>query len=922
MLIGREEERARIDRLLESARSGRSGSLLLVGDPGIGKTALLDHVAAQATDMRVLRARGMESESDLLFAGLAELLAPLLPLLDEIPPPQATALRSVLALGPPSPHDRFAAYAGVLSVLAAAADGAPVVAMVDDASWLDSASWEALRFVARRLEVEGVVLLLAARADEPGVDEDPTMPVLRLAGLDVETARPLVARTGSAPPEEVVRHLVAATGGNPLAILEASTILTPGQLAGLEPVPDPLPVGEVVTAAFRRRVDRLPDDSRRALLVAAASHRGAMGEIGAALTSMGLNPAALDRAEDAGLVKVADGRLAFSHPLIRSAVYRSAGGPARREAHRALAEAAAPEERAWHLAEAATGPDEETARALEEVAAGVRERGGYGSSAEALRRAALLSPEPGPRAMRRLAAAEGFHLSGRPKTALALLDEALADAEDPLLRADIQQLRGVAHMWSGGLLEAQRLTLDEALRIETLDPARAAMMLTTAVTTHAMAGEVESAWKTGRQAMEVAERVGGAMRTGAAMAYALALLLRGESAAGRELLTEAVGGMETMTSPIESLQNALLAGTMLVIDEQHERAGRLLDGMVAMARAMSAPSALPITLATRSDLQFRLGRWAAARADASEALRLAEETGQVTEVPHAMVILARLEAAEGRAEDCRLHARRAQERIAALGVGSLRTYVGAAVGLLELGLGRTDEAIAELAATHEVAQDHGLRDPSIVPYLPDLVEAYVRGGRIEEARPVLDLLEERARRTERAASLAAAARCRGLVEDREFGGAFEEALRWHERAGMPFEQARTELCYAERLRRARSRTEARDRAAAALRTFERLGAEPWAERARAELRAGGGTARRREAVGLGSLTPQEVQVAMVVGEGATNREAAAALFLSPKTIDFHLGNVYRKLGIRSRAELARQVAMESAAPGMAAADSG
>jgi hypothetical protein len=366
MLVGRTAECALIDRLLVGARQGDSGALVLRGEPGIGKTAMLRYAIQQAHGMLVLRAQGVESESELPFAGLYDLLRPLLDRLDRLPEPQVAALASALAIGPPVAGDRFAVSAATLSLLAAAADDMPVLAVVDDAQWLDSSSAEALAFAARRLRAEQVVLMFGLRDTEVSVQALDGLGSLRLAGLGEDDAvRILAARQGPVA-RPVVVQLVRATAGNPLALVELPTLLTAPQLAGQEPLDDPLPVGETVQRVFLRRVAKLPIEVRRALVAAAASDTVALGPIVQAITALGGALADLEAAETARLVKLEEGQVVFRHPLVRSAVYQNAPAPMRRAAHRALAEAVsdASERRAWHLAAAAVGPDEEIARGL------------------------------------------------------------------------------------------------------------------------------------------------------------------------------------------------------------------------------------------------------------------------------------------------------------------------------------------------------------------------------------------------------------------------------------------------------------------------------------------------------------------------------------------------------------------------------
>jgi DNA-binding CsgD family transcriptional regulator len=898
MLLGRDAERARLAGLLAAARGGASAALVIRGEPGIGKSALLDDAVGSAAGMTVLRARGVESESELSFAGLADLLAPVVSELGSLPPPQRAALAGVLALGPPVPGDRFTLYAATLSLLAAVAERSPVLVAVDDAPWLDAPSREALVFVARRLGEEGVVLLLAARSGEPVGSEAAGVAELVLGGLDAGAAATLLEQGGAIAPE-VASRLFDATGGNPLGLLELSGLLNDAQRRGAEPIEEPVPVGAGIERAFSHRLDALPEPSRRALAVAAASESGALDELAAA----GLDLAALEPAEAAGLVAVADGRLTFRHSLLRSVAYRAVPAPEQRAAHRALAAAVEGERRAWHLAAAAVAPDEEVAAALAEAAGTARARGGPAAAMRAAERAARLTPEPQPRAGRLLEAAGDCARGGRPDRAQELLGEALDLAADPGLRADVQHLRALIEARSGAALAAADLLGAEAALVEPVDPVRAAVMTMAAVQPLFEAGETATGLALARRGQALCERAG-LPPMPAGLPLAMALLLCNERPTARPMLDGAVAWLDGADDPW-ALGPVLVfgIGQAFMWMEEHALARRLLESGIAQCRAWSAPGLLPYGLLCLCELEFRDGRWAHAYAAGAEAARLADETGQINDIAYSLAVLARVEAGLGRERDCRAHLAGAVEIIDRLGAEIVRGYVGATAGLLELGLGRSVEAVAVLEETAGFLGARPAGDPAVLQWPPDLVEAYVRLGRRDDAARVLDPFEAAARHSGSPWATAAAARCRGLLApDDAFDEPFAAAL---EDDGMPFETARTRLALGERLRRAGRRVEARTALRAALVTFSRLAAQPWAERARTELRATGERVRRGSPTATEQLTPQELQVALQVAGGSTNREVAAALFLSPKTIEFHLRNIYRKLGIRSRTELVR-----------------
>ena len=537
MLPGRADEVALIARLLDGARRGASAALIVHGEPGIGKTTLLDEVAAMAAGFTLLRAHPLQTESQLPFAGLSDLLRPLLPLLDHIPEPQAAVLSGALALGPPTPGDRFAAAAATISLLAAGADDAPVLALVDDAQWLDTPSREALLFAGRRLGSEGVVLLLAMR-DQPWL-EAAGIERLELRGLGPDAAAELMAGTGRAVSSSVRERLLADTAGNPLALLEAIATLTEGQLTGTAAIAGPMTVGVSLERSFAQRLEPLPRETRRALLVAAASYSRDESEIARALAGMGLATSALDPAEREGLVTTDGGRIEFRHPLLRSATYHVADPVERRTAHRALATALDPDQYdriAWHLAAAAPGPDEEVARLLEDSATAAQGRRGYVAAANALATAARLSPADADRVRRTMEAANAFRLGGHAQTAADLLAGVLDLAADPLLRADMQQLRGAALISLSPMMDVFALLVDEADRVEPHDPERAARMLAIASIGAIGAAEVELAVETARRAAGLSASIGGPVWMLASLALSFGLTLAGRVGEARAIL--------------------------------------------------------------------------------------------------------------------------------------------------------------------------------------------------------------------------------------------------------------------------------------------------------------------------------------------------------------------------------------------------
>jgi DNA-binding CsgD family transcriptional regulator len=913
MLVGRARERARIERLLLDAREGRSGALLLVGEAGIGKTALLEHAVAEAgaAGMLILRARGMQSESDIPFAGLSELLAPLLDRIDGIPPTQAAALRGALALGEGAAHDRFAVPAGVLSLMAGAAEERPVLVLIDDAQWLDESSLQAMLFAGRRLGAEGIAVLAAVRTG-PGArtELDPWLERLEIGPLEPEDARSLLG-PGIAVP--VAERLVAGAAGNPLALLEIPTVLTDAQLAGREPLESPLRPGTGIKRAFRRRVDQLPDAARRALLVAAASESNRVDAILGGMREIGLDAAALEPAEAADVVRVAAGRLDFRHPLLRSTAYYAASAAERRTVHRALAAVAeaGSAERAWHLASATVAPEEDVAAALEAAALDARKRGAPGTAARDFARAAQLSPDDEPRARRLLEAATDAGAVGEGVQALAYLAEAEARSADPFLQSEIRRRRANVRIRTELDQDAYHALVAEADAARGTDPLRAAAMYLEASVFHMSTGDMSSLISTADRARELAEGREPGLELLSVLVIGEAYLALGERKAGDELLRIAepflLGG-DLLAAPAEVLG---MAGHSSIWIEAFDRAETVLARLIRTYRDASAVVSLIYPLAARAHLDLRRGRWSQAVAETAESVTLAEQTGQTGLTSFSLATQALVLAHLGREQEAREAIATATAVVERTQADAIRIYAVAALGHLELSLGRITEAALALEPLVALTDRLNQGEPALVMWRPDLIEALARAGRSADAEAQLAILAAQAGATGGRWAQAAVLRSRGLLagED-EFRAPFEEALALHAELPMPFELARTQLAYGERLRRAKARADAREPLRAALATFERLGATAWAERAVAELRATGHASGRRAESASSRLTPHELQVALLVSQGMTNREVAAALFLSPKTIEYHLGQIYRKLDVRGRSQLARLMTME------------
>ena len=903
MLIGREEELSLIGRLLADVRLGRSRSLVLRGSPGVGKTALLTDVMARAEDFALLRATGTEAEANVPFAALHALLRPLLPLLNDIPAVQARALRGALALEEVD-ADRLAANAGTLSLLAVEADRRPLLVVVDDAQLIDRASLDALAFAARRVAGESIGFLFAIREDEPMLTE---------AGLEVREVGPLPSdaalqllkdRWGPLLRPAVARRLVTATRGNALALVEVSAVLTEAQRAGTEPLDDPLPVTDVVAASVRRRVRALPRATRDALLLAAA---------GAPATL--LDTEALEVAEDLGLVQLRDGEIRFGHPLVGAAIYRMASPAQRREAHGRLAAALdAPSDadrRAWHLAAASRGPDAAAADALESAAARAQARGGHAAQAEALARAAELSTTDGERARRLVEAATAAYWSGDPELAVQLAERALPLAKDPVLHAMVIHRLAVIADWHGSWQDrvVSTETLErEAEVVAPLDARRSVGLLGVILQRHFQALDTPRALALAERRLSLCEPIGDERHLRALQDVARATGLRGEVERTTQLCEEILARVrgEDGGGVIGFATN--IAEPLLWL-ERYAECRELLVRSVDDARRQGNVVRLMFELTNLALLELRTGAHPRALATASETAELATESGNDYLLACNLAVLAHLSAARGDEASFRDQADRAAAIAFRLSDRLIAGEVSLARAEWALATGRADEAISLLEPLRDELEADEVREPGVLPYAPDLAEAYLRAGRQADGVAEIERLESRATALGRRWALAAAARCRAmLAPPGALDASFDRALALHDEASWsPFQRARILLLYGERLRRARRRVDARDRLRDALRTFDSLGAAAWSERARAELEATGETLTSRDPTAAEKLTPQELQIALHVAEGRSNREVAAALFLSPKTVEFHLTRVYRKLDVNSRAELIRLI---------------
>jgi DNA-binding CsgD family transcriptional regulator len=910
VLVGRDQNVSQVCRLLDDARQGRSGTLVVEGPSGIGKTALLDDAVANASDFRVLRARGFESESSLPFAGLYDLFCRTVETWGLLPEPQADALRGALALSAATEGDRLACAAGVLSLLGVLAEQRTTLVVVDDVQWLDEPTLETLLFAARRLKADRTAVLLACRTAPSRPEGVAGLPTLSLRELGVEETAQLVhAHCGWVPAAGVAARLHTQTGGNPLALLELAALLTQGQICGAKALPDPLPVPRTVEQMFAERLAALPEDSQHLVSLAAADFEGDMAVVDAAAAGVGIGDvaAALLPAEDAGLLAVTDGRVSFRHPLVRQVAYERLTPSDRRAVHHALAAAnkgwGRDDQWAWHEAAAAVGADEAVASALEQAAGSARGRRGFASAAAALERAAVLSGPGSTRRRRLVAAADAARLAGRPAAALRLLGDAAEESDDPVRAGEVDAVRGRIELLHGRTGLAGELLRSAAVRLEASDPDRAARLFAESAFSSLLSGDVVASMEIARRTRESRPWRGTEADLIIDLILGTALFHVGRAAEGFRLLMRAAEAAEAGCGEADP-QFLVFSGLAFTWVGEYRRARRLLDRVVGEARRASALGTLPSALYAAAYLDSRTGRLDAAAATAAECVTLSAANGDLLWRYLALGCLAFVAALRGDEKVCREYADEATALAATLEIHYTAT-VSDALGLLELGCGRPEDAVERL----EPVNREGLSaaGPPVLgrPTGPDLVEAYLHAG-LPVPPSVLAQLSSLPVDDEFPASAALTWRCRGMVESDDDTAAtcFTSALRAHQRSDNPYQRARTLLCYGERLRRGGRRRESRSVLREALDLFARAGAAVWERRAREELEATGAVVHRGGPSPSEPLTSQEFRIASAVAGGATNREVAAALFLSPKTVEFHLARIYRKVGVRNRTQLA------------------
>ncbi len=894
-LVGRGVELAEIDGLLARARRGASGTLIIGGVAGIGKTALLAETALRAGGFRVLRTAGVESESRMPYAGLHALIRPVAERIEALPPPQRAAIAGAIGIGAEDPVSMFVVGVACLTLLAGVAEEQPLLLLIDDANWLDDPSAVVFKFVLRRLKDERIAALVAARG-EPGQSFDfQGARRLRVTGLGPEEAVQLLAAHFDHLSNSVREQLIDECGGNPLALLTVPTLLTAAQLAGTSPLGSELPLGERLTHSYAEALRSLPPDTARLLLLAAADDSLDVEELKHALGQDGRAVGDLSIAEAAELVSIDGGHVRFRHPLVRSAIYQSATAADREAAHRALAVAFAgssdPDRSLWHRARAAPGIDEDLAAALEAAAKRMALRRSPGAGAAALDESARLSPTGPQRARRLVAAARAYLDLGKPAHVEARLDEAESSELTERARAEIALLRASLNPISGAYREA---LVQAAERIGDADPAFAAEMLAFAVRSAQHDDEWTEAVSHCTRLLALDLPPASAHRQWAQS------LLAAVAPAG----SSASSSAPTFRLPDPASPNWLLWPPQTVIELGGGEADAVAqcEFSVHVMRTRGDVFGLMGALLSLGYAQIRQGQWSSAAAHLTEALTLARQSDSAHYIALADSFLARLAALRGEDDECRERARESE----ALAPGSrLVTSCAAwALALLDLGRGRPQAAFDRLSATAPLPTWPNDR-LSCIRASGDLAEAAILCGRPDSAALVLDGLERWAGGDPHPWIRLVIHRCRGLIakDAAEAEGHFHTALDTRGGESRPFQYARALLLYGEWLRRQKRKLDARSQLSAAVDIFDRLGAQPWSERARRELRAAGVPAGRREPQAVDRLTPQELHIARLAAKGMTSPEIAAHLFLSPRTVSVHLYRIFPKLGISSRAEL-------------------
>jgi DNA-binding CsgD family transcriptional regulator len=902
VLVGREPERTHLRSLIEQARHGSAATLVLRGEPGVGKSALLDALVAEVGEPTVLTTRGLEVEAPLAFAALHRLLRPVLRFRDSIPAPQSRALRVAFGEEDGPVVEPFLVGVATLSMLTAAAEENLVLCIIDDAHWLDPASADALLFCARRLGADRVAMLFAARDGSWATFEHDDLPELVLGGLDPAAALALLAaQPGGAPAEDVTARLVAETGGNPLALLELPVELSPEQRQGSAALPEQLHLTRHVEQAFLDRSRRLTAPVQSALLLVSADDTGDAAVLRRASTALGVDPDAFQAALLSGLLSVDREHVEMRHPLVRSAIYQAATDEDRRRAHRALAEALAgvgdPDRETWHRAAAAEGPDPDVVAALELVGSRALRRGGYVAALAAFERAAALCPDPAQRAGLMFVAARSAWACGQADHARRLLSAARETGTDPLLMCDVARLRGHIEVNVGSASEAHRVFVDAAHQVHEVDPVRALETATLAAVMRTFGADSGTRLPSGDVVAAPGPDDEPRTRCLKQMLTAMTLTAEGRWSQAVAVLDEALltGQDVDDRDVLWNLGNSAL--------QLGDDAGQRQFYSYALSRAREAGAVTAVIYALQRSCfgHFVGGDYVALRADAEEARALASNVGQPAMTALPLAWLSLLGAVQAR-DDVDGFSRMTEDAAQAHPLGITTDPVHDLICWAKSA--RAAGAGDAAGAVHQLGR---IRLPFVARMAtPDRIDAAARAGELTLVREWTEELAPFAEATGRRWALATVAFGRAMSSEGSHAEAsFQESLAHHAHAGRPVDQARVQLAYGEWLRRAQRRVDAREHLRHALDTFQDVHASALVDRANQELRASGETARKRDVSTLLELTPTELKIAQLVSSGMSNKDVAAQCWISPRTVAFHLRNVFTKSGITSRGELAR-----------------
>jgi DNA-binding CsgD family transcriptional regulator len=911
-LLGRQRECEAIDRLLGAARDGHGGAIVVHGEPGIGKTALLEYATARAQGFQVLRAVGNEAEMALPFAALQQFCSPCLASLEQLPDPQRDALRVAFGLITGVAPDRLLVGLAVLSLMSHLGTQQPVLGVIDDTQWLDRESAQAFAFVARRLVTEHITFVFGTRSI---TDEVRGLPEVILDGLGDGAATTLLHSVlPDRVDERVLERFVAEAHGNPLALLELPRGLTAAQLAGGFALPVSVPLAGRIEATYRRRLMRMPAESRRLLLIAAAEPTGDPLLVWRAAEQFGIGESAAAAVEAEGLLEFGT-LVVFRHPLVRSAIYRAASAEERRDAHRALAQATDPavdpDRHAWHRAQATARPDESVAAELERSAGRAEARGGLAAAAAFMERSAELTLDPAARVRRALVAAEDKRQAGALDAALALATIAEQGQLDDLQHAQLDVLRARISFASNRGSDAPLLMMKAAQRLEPHDASRARETYLDAITAAMFAGRLarSSSARDVASAALAALRPVDSPRASDLLLDGLARLIVDGPASGTAVIKQALDafrGQDLATE--ERLRWSWLAGRAAGFIWDYDSWDTLTARQLEVAHDAGALAILPLTLSTRAGVHMFAGELSVAASLIEQVEAVADATDTRT-ARYAAVMMAAL---VGREYEARELIDADAKDFSSRGEGMGVTLTQWATALLCNGIGRYDDAYA--------AADAALEDPGELWFSPwatvELIEAASHSRRAAAAVPALERLTEGTSASTTVWAAAVEDRSRALVSDGPAAESlYRDAIERLAPTRCRFDLARTHLLYGEWLRRARRSVDAREQLRVAHKLFTEFGMEGFAERARIELRATGEHARKRAVETQNDLTPQEAEISRLVAQGKTNVEIATQLFISPSTVEYHLRKVFRKLEVKSRTQLARHV-LESPGPGL------